>query len=86
MSSGRPRWRCIGSEIGLEVKSIVRAIPGFCGTHNDKDTKEQEKKNDEKTEDDTKLLPLMPKARPQNQEVNAICTQSLQDRGRRFTL
>lgn len=72
-SSRRPRWRCIRSEIGLEAKSIVHVIPGLCGTHNDKDTKEQEKQNDEQTEDGMKLLPLMPKAPPQNQEVNAIC-------------
>jgi hypothetical protein len=39
----------VSSGIGLETKSIVRATSGLCGTHNDKDTKEQEKQNDEQT-------------------------------------
>jgi len=40
---------CVRSEIGLETKSIVRTTSGLCGTRNDKDTKEQEKQNDEQT-------------------------------------
>jgi hypothetical protein len=41
---------CVRSKIGLETKSIVRATSGLCGTHNDKDTKKQEKQTDKQAE------------------------------------